>query len=262
MTPEAENRSGSCAEDERRSHGFLEVLPYDACDALNSQRRATVNGSLRFAQWIILFITLGLTSCGPALGSDTTTPEAKPSPTRSEMSEPRSPAAPSQTPRDDSPSPHITPTARHVPSPTAEFWEQHIEGGTLGTIWSLADIRYAERSGRFRLVLEMEETAASVPYYTAELTDASMAPFPGTREPTWGKKRIDMVLSDVYAYDYPLADQLPIELQDNPIVTAVTQLPTYDDARLGFSIWLKGPAAFEVHELTGPGRIVVDVFYP
>lgn len=221
-----------------------------------------MNGLVRLAQWIMLVTNLGVMSCGPALGHDATTSEAKPSPTRSAMSEPCPPATPSQTPKDAPPSPHISPTAGHVASPTGEFWEQQIEGGTLGTIWSLDDIRYAQRSDRFRLVLKMEETAASVPYYTAELTDESMEPFPGTPEPTWGRLRIDVVLSDVYAYEYPLVDRLPIELQDNPIVNAVSQLPTYDDARLGFSIWLKGPARFEVHELTSPGRIVVDVLYP
>jgi hypothetical protein len=210
----------------------------------------------------MLVMLLGVTNCGPALGPDATMPEAKPSPSRSELSEPRSPSTPSQTLKAAPPSPHITPTARHVASPTAGFWEQQIEGGTLGTIWSLDDIRHAERSDRFRLVLQMEETAASVPYYTAKLTDQSMEPFPGTPEPTWGRLRIDVVLSDVYAYEYPLADRLPIELQHNPIITAVSQLPTYDDARLGFSIWLKRPARFEVHELTGTGRIVVDVLYP
>ncbi len=108
----------------------------------------------------------------------------------------------------------------------------------------------------------MEETGTRTPYYIAELTDEATEPSPGTRQPTWGEDRIDLIVSDLYACDYPLASRLPMEAGDNPIVTVVSQLPTYDDARLGFSIWLRCPARFEVLELTEPVRIAVDVFYP
>jgi hypothetical protein len=47
-----------------------------------------------------------------------------------------------------------------------------------------------------------------------------------------------------------------------PVVTAVAMLPLFDDALLGFSIWLTSSAAFEVHELTDPVRLAVDVVYP
>ncbi len=158
--------------------------------------------------------------------------------------------------------PVSTPTPAPKPSPTPEPSGQRVEGGTLGGVWNLVALRRGEHSDRFRLVLEMAETRGTVPYYTATLTDEATEPFPGERDPVWGSVRIDLVVSDLYAYDYPLGDRLPIEVEDDPVVTAVTTYPLFDDALLGFSIWLDTPAAFEVHELTDPVRLVVDVLHP
>ena len=132
----------------------------------------------------------------------------------------------------------------------------------MGEIWNLAEIRHADHADRFRLVLEMEEVRTTVPFYVAELTDEETDPFPLERDPVWGTVRIDIVVSDLYAWDIPLGDQLPAEVEDSPLINAITLFPTFDDALLGFSIWLESPAFFEVYELAEPVRLVVDVVYP
>ncbi len=92
--------------------------------------------------------------------------------------------------------------------------------------------------------------------------DEETDPFPLERDPAWGSTRIDIVVSDLYAWDIPLGDQLPIEVEDSPLVNAITLFPTFDDALLGFSIWLESPVFFEAHELAEPVCLVVDVLYP
>lgn len=99
-----------------------------------------------------------------------------------------------------------------------------------------------------RVVWEMQEAGDHVPYYEITPVDSG--------EPS---PRIDVVISDLYAYDYPLGEVLPIELPDNPLATRVDRLTTADDARLGFSIVLTAPHSFRVYELTDPVRLVVEV---
>lgn len=218
-----------------------------------------MDGHFRPAFGIVLALTLLLAACRTPATPESPTPEPEPSPTSTPVpaDTPTPDLVPTDTPEgDDRP----TPTAE--PSPTPVLIGQRVEGGTLGSIWSLAAIRYSEQDDHFRLVLEMEEAGTTVPFYTAELTDEDSDPFPGERDPAWGTVRIDLVVSDLYGYDYPDWDQLPIEVEDDPLVTAITRLPIFDDALLGFSIWLESPAPFEVHELTEPVRLAVDVFYP
>ncbi|MFP4345780.1 MAG: hypothetical protein ACLFU8_13885 [Anaerolineales bacterium] len=157
------------------------------------------------------------------------------------------------------PTPGTTPTPGEPVS--SALLGQRQEGGELGRIWSLANLRYGEHEDRLRLVIEMAESGTSVPRYTAVEVDNALKPFPGDVDPDWGSARIDIVISDLYAREYPLASELPLEMKDRP-VTVISRLPTFDDARLGFSIWLTEPAEFEIHELTEPVRIVVDVIYP
>jgi len=76
---------------------------------------------------------------------------------------------------------------------------------------------------------------------------------------SWGEARIDITISDLYAYDYPLNEKLPIVLPDNPLVTKIGLYPTYDDAMLGFSMGLKLAAPYEVSTSESPARIVVEV---
>jgi hypothetical protein len=163
------------------------------------------------------------------------------------------------TPGIAGPTPGTTPTAGEPVS--SVLLGQRQEGGELGRIWSLANLRYGEHEDRLRLVIEMAESGTSVPRYTAVEVDNALNPFPGEVNPDWGPARIDIIISDLYAREYPLASELPVELQERP-VTAISRFPTFDDARLGFSLWLAEPAEFEIHELTEPVRIVVDVIYP
>jgi hypothetical protein len=135
------------------------------------------------------------------------------------------------------------------------------EGGELGAIWSLADIRHRSYPDHLRVVWEMVEPGDNVPLFRLAEVDNVQEPHPGGHDPSWGQARIDLVLSDVYAYGYPLEDLLPIMLDDDPIVTRIGHFPTFSDAHLGFTIGLRQPAAVRVYELLDPVRVVVDVFY-
>jgi hypothetical protein len=177
-----------------------------------------------------------------------------------------SPTVPLQTRR---PSPTATsnvptatpePTATSTPAPSPYIGVQYV-GGTLGGVWTLAAVRHGVHADSVRLVIEMVEPGDHVPLFRAVEVDNEANPFPGGHDPTWGAARIDLFISDLYAYGYPLGDELPIELDGNPCVTRIGSYPTYDDALLGFSIGLREPAAYEVHELTSPVRIVVDVWH-
>ncbi len=136
------------------------------------------------------------------------------------------------------------------------------EGGALGQIWSLADFRYAFHKDRLRLVWEMAEPGATVPHYLVVEVDNAATPFPTGYDPAWGAARIDLWVSDLYAYDFPLGDVLPVTLPGNPAAARLGLYPLFDDSLLGFSIGLHGPMQYEVYELTAPVRIVIDVLYP
>mgnify|MGYP006293454283 CR=1 FL=1 len=135
-------------------------------------------------------------------------------------------------------------------------------GGELGKIWNLSDLRYGLHADHMRLVLEMQESGATAPKYRVVEVSNAEAPFPGDADVSWGKARIDVMVSDLYARDFQLAETLPIEFADNPVITRIGQYPTADDALLGLSIGLREPANYQVYELGDPVRIVVDVFYP
>ncbi len=226
-----------------------------------------MNRLLPARSWLLGVLALLLIGCSATATPGLPPVELEPSPTSAIVVLPTPTATPDSgaesppvmigTPDGSAPSPEA-PTS----PPPARPGEQRIEGGTLGTIWSLAGLRHGEHADRFRVVLELEEPGTTVPRYTAELANESTQPFPGVRDPDWGTVRIDLVVSDLYAYDYPLGERLPISVADNPVVNAITRFPIFDDALLGFSIWLDAPARFEVHELTEPVRLVVDVIYP
>jgi hypothetical protein len=152
--------------------------------------------------------------------------------------------------------PTVTPTPE-----TSAYLGMARRGGRLGKIWNLADVRYGLHPGRLRVVWEMAEPGDHVPLYEAVEVDNAAEPFPTGHDLSWGTARIDLVVSDLYAYDFPLGKHLPIVLPDNPRVTRIGLYPTFSDAHLGFSIGLKEPAAYEVYELKDPVRIVIDVLY-
>ncbi len=162
--------------------------------------------------------------------------------------------------------PTPTPSPQPVaPSPTPVHSAAYLgvvrEGGVLGELWNLADVRYGAHADRFRVVWEMAEPRDHVPRYRVVEVDNAASPLPTGHDPAWGAARIDVVISDLYAYGFPLGERLPIVPPKNPVVTRIGLYPTFDDALLGFSIGLKLPAAYEVYELTNPVRIVIDVLY-
>ena len=168
------------------------------------------------------------------------------------------PPAPTYTPY-----PTLTPqpaTPTNTPPPDSSAYLGVVrQGGRLGTIWNLADVRYHLHPDRLRVVWEMAEPGDHVPLFEVVEVDNAADPFPLGHDPSWGAARIDLVMSDVYAYDFPLSQRLPFVPPDNPQATRIGLHPTFSDAHLGFSIGLKEPSAYEVHELTDPVRIVIDV---
>ncbi|MFQ6001885.1 MAG: hypothetical protein ACE5LG_09515 [Anaerolineae bacterium] len=154
------------------------------------------------------------------------------------------------------------------PTPTAPAYiGQVYEGGTWGYIWNLTDIRCEVRPDRVRLILEMEGMEGGEegipPFQLVEVYNDQVlfpvAPDQEAYDPSWGEARIDVTIINLYAYDYPLNEKLPIVLPDNPLVTKIGLYPTYDDAMLGFSIGLKRAASYEVSTLESPARIVIEV---
>ncbi len=170
------------------------------------------------------------------------------------------PPAPTYTPY-LTPTPQaVAPTSTLTPDPSAYLGVAR-QGGRLGTIWNLADVRYNSHPDRLRVVWEMAEPGDHVPLFEVVEVDNIADPFPLGHDPSWGAARIDLVMSDVYAYDFPLSQRLPFIPPDNPHVTRIDLYPTFSDAHLGFSIGLKKPSAYEVYELKNPVRIVIDVRY-
>jgi len=135
-------------------------------------------------------------------------------------------------------------------------------GGELGQIWNLADLRYGLHEDRLRLVLEMQESGATTPRYRVVEVSNAASPFPGETDVDWGQARIDIMVSDLYARNTSIAEMLPMEFSDNPVILRIGHYPTADDALFGLSIGLKEPAEYEVYQLAEPVRIVIDVFYP
>ena len=181
----------------------------------------------------------------PAPPAPTYTPYPTPTP---------QPATPTSTPTPQPPAPTSSP----LPESSAYLGVEW-QGGKLGEVWNLADVRYHLHPDRLRVVWEMAEPGDHVPLFEVVEVDNAADPFPLGHDPSWGAARIDLVMSDVYAYDFPLSQRLPIIPPDNPQVTRIGLYPTFSDAHLGFSIGLKKPSAYEVYELKDPVRIVIDV---
>jgi hypothetical protein len=181
----------------------------------------------------------------PAPPAPTYTPYPTPTP---------QPVTPTSTPTLQPPTPTNTP-----PLASSDYLAVVRQGGRLGAVWSLADVRYHLHPDRLRVVWEMAGSDDHVPLFEVVEVDNATDPFPLGHDPSWGAARIDLVMSDVYAYDFPLGERLPFILPDNPQATRIGLYPTFSDAHLGFSIGLKKPAAYEVYELTDPVRIVIDV---
>ena len=163
--------------------------------------------------------------------------------------------------------PEVTPSSQAVPpanTPTSNaltYLGVVQQGGELGLVWNLADVRYGLQPDRLRVVVEMAELREHVPWFQVVEVDNAASPFPTGHDPSWGTARIDLIVSDLYARNSPITERLPLVPPDNPKVIRIGGYPTFDDARLGFSIGLTAVSAYEVHELTDPVRIVIDVLF-
>lgn len=197
----------------------------------------------------------------PPAGSPTPQGTSVPSPTIQPSALSASSPTPAVTATPSPPSRPATPTPTGAPgaAPSAYLGEVR-RGGRLGETWSLAEVRYGVHADRVRLVWEMAEPRNHVPFFEAVEVDNDAHPFPTGHDPSWGAARIDLVISDLYPYGFPMRERLPVIPGDGP-VTRVGPYPTFSDSHLGFSIGLRTPTAYEVHELTSPVRVVIDVVY-
>jgi hypothetical protein len=177
---------------------------------------------------------------------------------------------PTYTPVPPAPTYTLYPTQMTTPSPSggttpqvppSSYLGDVRKGGRLGKTWNLANVRCGLHSDRLRVVWELAEPGDHLPLFEVVEVDNALDPFPTGHDPSWGTARIDLVVSDLYAYDFPLGERLPLIPSDNPRVTRIGLYPTFSDAHLGFSIGLKVPSAYKVYELTNPVRIVIDVLF-
>ena len=155
-----------------------------------------------------------------------------------------------------SPGTTVTPT----PPP---YINEEREGGSLGGIWYLEDIDCQITPKSSRITFQMREMGPGQPYYRVVEVYNDQVLFPSQPDrsqydPSWGEARIDLLVSDLYGYEYDWSE-LPLACPDSPVVIKVGHYPTYDDAILGFSIGLKQAAPYQVLTLEDPVRLVVEV---
>ena len=211
----------------------------------------------RLARSITVLFAFSLAACGELGGG--VGPSPTPDRTATESISQSTPTA--SLPATATPPPQaVVPTSAPTQDSSTYLGVQH-QGGVLGQVWYLADVRSASHPDRLQVVLEMAEPGDHVPQFKVVEVDNAISPFPTGHDPAWGAARIDVVVSDLYAYDFPLDQRLPIILEDNPQVTRIGFYPTFSDSELGFSIGLKTPSRYEVHTLADPVRIVIVVPY-
>lgn len=175
---------------------------------------------------------------------------------------PTSPPQPTAPPTDLPTTPASEASDPTSPPPDTGHLGEKKQGGNLGDVWTLADVRVGAHTEKFRVVIEMREGRNYAPYFEAVQVDNAKVPFPTGHDATWGAARIDIVISDLYLYDFPVNERLPIAAPENPVVTRVGRFPVESDAHVGFSIGLESPAPYEVYVMTEPVRIIIDVEYP
>jgi hypothetical protein len=170
-----------------------------------------------------------------------------------------------QTPQPTAAPPTSAPppsTSEPTSLPSVNYVGLKKQGGVLGGTWTLTDVRVGAHEERFRVVIEVAEARDRAPFFEAIEVDNAADPFPSGHDPAWGVARIDLIISDLYLFDFPVNERLPIAAPENPVVTRVDRYPTESDAHIGFSIGLREPAAYEAYYLTEPVRVVIDVLYP
>jgi hypothetical protein len=155
-----------------------------------------------------------------------------------------------------------SPGATVTPTPPSYINEER-EGGSLGGVWYLEDIDCQIAPEASRIAFQMREMSPGQPYYRVVEVYNDQVLFPSQpdrseHDPSWGEARIDLLVSDLYGYEYDWSE-LPLACPESPAVIKVGHYPTYDDAILGFSIGLKRAAPYQVTTLEDPVRLVVEV---
>lgn len=129
-----------------------------------------------------------------------------------------------------------------------------VEGGEIGTIFNLADVRVGRHDGYTRIVWEMEE-AEGRPYHRV----VTRVREDGSAVQPFGRHWLEVSISDVYAWTRPeLLESRTVALDG--AVTVLQQLMIGDDAIYAVGVGLAGPVRFEVSLLESPVRLVLDVF--
>lgn len=217
------------------------------------------------------FATLTAVPAAPRVGAEarpaTPTPRPPTATLRPATPTPRSttptPRPPTATVRPATPTPPPATPEGAIPTVGPEaYLDVTQQVGGLGDVWTLSDIRVGLHPERVRIVWEMAERRNTAPLTEIVEVDNTKTAFPrrgSLLDPSWGAARIDVMMTDCYAYTLPLNQMLPMTVPGSSLVTKVGVHPTFDDAILGFSIGLSKPAAYEVFTLTDPVRIVIDV---
>lgn len=129
-----------------------------------------------------------------------------------------------------------------------------VEGGEIGTIFNLADVRVGRHDGYTRIVWEMEE-AEGRPYHRV----VTRVREDGSPVQPFGRHWLEISISDVYAWSRPeLLESRTVALDG--AVTVLQQLMIGDDAIYSVGVGLDGPVRFELSLLEEPVRLVLDVF--
>jgi hypothetical protein len=209
--------------------------------------RGRRRASFRFISPLVLILPF-LAACGGTIEvgierTATPAPTATVTPPKLSTPDPTPPASPTATatpPEPDAPEPTATrspgqPTASPMSTPPPPYptpdpsslLNVEREGGVLGDVWTLADLRYGLHPDRVQVVWEMAESRDHGPYFTVVEVDNVSSPFPTGHDSAWGQARIDLVFSDLYARDAPALEQLPLTLLDDPLVTRIGAYPTW-----------------------------------
>ncbi len=129
-----------------------------------------------------------------------------------------------------------------------------VEGGEIGTIFNLADVRVGRHDGFTRIVWEMEE-AEGRPFHRV----VTRVREDGSPVQPFGRHWLEVSISDVYAWTRPeLLESRRVDLDG--AVTVLQQLMIGDDAIYSVGVGLAGPVRFELGLLERPVRLVLDVF--
>jgi hypothetical protein len=129
-----------------------------------------------------------------------------------------------------------------------------VEGGAIGQIYQLMDVRTGEHDGFTRIVWELDRKG-DAPLFKAVQLEGSVDSMPGSAH-------IEVVLHDVHAFLIP---EIPeIDATDSPAVVGVRHATIYDDSLMGWNVALDSPSVFEIRALvsdSAPTRIVLDVYH-